>query len=75
MRTHSCEELVRLIKSVHVKNRRLIKSGKKAGKTDLEYRKKAEMLLWEELGVALGIPFEEVKEYVVEQVKKIQKES
>ena len=47
---------------------------KKAGKTDLEYRKKAEMLLYEELGVALGIPFEEVKEYIVEQVKKMQKE-
>ena len=74
LRTHSCEELVRLIKSVYVKNRRLIKNGKKAGRTDLEYRKKAEMLLYEELGVALGIPFEEVKEYIVEQVKKMQKE-
>lgn len=71
---HSCEELVRLIKSVYVKNRRLIKSGKKVGKTDLEYRKKAENLLYDELSVSLEVPFEQVKRYVENQVKNMGKE-
>ena len=74
LRMHSCEELVRLIKSVYVKNRRLIKSGKKVGKTDLEYRKKAENLLYDELSVSLEVPFEQVKRYVENQVKNMGKE-
>ena len=71
---HSYEVLVRLIKSVYVKNRRLIKSGKKVGKTDLEYRKKAENLLYDELSVSLEVPFEQVKRYVENQVKNMGKE-
>lgn len=74
LRMHSCEELVRLIKSVYVKNRRLIQNGKKVGKTDLEYRKKAETLLYDELSVSLELPFEKVKGYVEDQVKMLQKE-
>ena len=74
IRAHSCEELVRLIKSVYVKNRRLIQSGKKAGKTDLEYRKKAETLLYEELSVALDLSVEEVKSYVEKRVEKARHE-
>ena len=69
LQMHSCEELVRLIKSVYMKNRRLISNGKKVGKTDLEYRKKAEALLYDELSVALEIPFEKVKSYVEEKVR------
>ncbi len=68
LRTHSCEELVRLIKSVYAKNRRLIQKGKKVGKTDVEYRKKAEALLYDELSVSLEVPFEKVKAYVQAQV-------
>lgn len=75
LRTHSCEELVKLIKSVYVKNRRLIKNGKKVGKTDLEYRKKAEALLYDELSVSLELPYDQVKKYVESQVRNIEKEN
>ena len=43
--------------------------GKKPGKTDIQYRKRAEELLHEELAVALGIPVEQVKDYIARSVE------
>ena len=56
LESHSCEELFRLIKSVNAKGRQAAKAGKRLGKTDQEYKKRAEHLLMEELSAALDLP-------------------
>ncbi len=60
--THNCETLVRLIQTVNDKSKCAAKAGKQIGKTDQEYRKKAETLLCEELAVALALPINDTKE-------------
>lgn len=67
--SHDCEDLVRLIKTVYVKKQNLEKNGKKAGKTDTQYMKRAKSLLHEELSIALGIPVEDVEGYIASVVE------
>lgn len=60
---------MQLIKSVYSKNQALAGSGKKPGKTDQEYMKRAEGLLHGELAVALEIPVDQVEEYIRSRVE------
>ena len=59
--SHSCEELVQLIKTVYGKAR--------AGKVDQEFRRRAEGLLHQELSVALGIPAEQVPDFITRRIE------
>ena len=43
--------------------------GKKPGKTDMQYRKRAEELLYEELAVALDMPVDQVQSYITHSVE------
>jgi CarD family transcriptional regulator len=61
---HCSAELFRLIKSVNAKGRRLAAQGKRLGKTDQEYKKRAEALLGEELAVALEVPLDSAQRLV-----------
>lgn len=70
LRSHACEDLVQLIKTVHLKKRNLERNGRKAGKTDQQYMKRAQALLHEELSVALEIPVDQVEEYITNRVGK-----
>lgn len=72
LQTHECEDLIRLIKTVYRKSKKLVQSGKKPGKTDQQYRKRAEELLNEELSVALGIPFDEVPVYIEQRISALE---
>jgi len=67
--THDCEDLVQLIKTVYVKKRNLEKNGKKTGKTDQTYMKRAKQLLHEELSIALEIPVGEVEAYITKCIE------
>ncbi len=67
--THDCEDLVQLIKTVYVKKKNLERIGKKTGKTDTQYMKRAKALLHEELSIALGIPVDEVEDYITNAVE------
>jgi CarD family transcriptional regulator len=55
---HCGVELFRLIKSVNAKGRKLAAQGKRLGKTDQDYKKRAEHLLGEELAAALAVPLD-----------------
>lgn len=66
--SHECEDLVQLIKTVYAKRKQLERSGKKSGKTDTQYMKRAKLLLHEELSIALGIPVEEVEAYISQAI-------
>lgn len=59
--THDCEALVGLIQSVNAKGRCAAKAGKRLGKTDQEFKKRAETLLCEELAAALELPMDDAR--------------
>lgn len=59
--SHSCVELLRLIKSVNAKGQRAAQQGKRLGRTDQDFKKRAETMLCEELSAALGVTFEEAQ--------------
>jgi CarD family transcriptional regulator len=65
---HCGVELFRLIKSVNAKGRRLTAQGKQLGKTDQDYKKRAEHLLGEELAVALSVPLDRAQRLVNQAV-------
>lgn len=69
LRAHECEELVGMIKAIYQKHKKLEGTGRKLGKADTEYMKQAQALLHGELAVVLGIPFEEVPEYIAGRIE------
>lgn len=72
LRSHSCSEMIRLIKAAHEKQREKRSQGSKPGQVDERYMKRAEELLHGELAVALGIPRDEVGAYIANVVESIQ---
>ena len=64
----SCEDLLQLIKTLYSKTQNSISNGRKPGQVDQRFMKRAEELLHGELAVALGIPAEEVADYISSQV-------
>lgn len=67
--THQCEDLVKLIKTVYMKEKTMVENGKKLAKTEQEYGKIAKELLHKEFSIALGLPYEEVEEYITRKVE------
>lgn len=59
--SHSCEDLVQLIKTVYGKPR--------AGRVDQDFRHRAEVLLHQELAIALGLEPEEVPAFIARRVE------
>lgn len=59
---HSPLELLRLVKSVNRKGRLAIQSGKRLGKTDQDFKKRAETMLCEELSVAMELEYAQAQE-------------
>lgn len=71
--THQCEDLVKLIKTVYIKEKTMVENGKKLAKTEQEFGKLAKELLHREFSMALGIPYEEVEVYITEKVNALSK--
>ena len=72
LETHECEDLVRLIKAIYLKSQQLEENGKKPGKTDQQYRKRAEELLYEELSSVLEISLEDIPTYIEQRVSALE---
>lgn len=70
--THSCSDLLHVIKTVYVKKCSLANDGKKLGQTDENYMRKAEELLYGEFAVALNIPRENVRDYIGKRVEELE---
>ena len=68
LKTHTCEYLVRLIRSVREKNRKLEARGGHPRKIDQDYQKRAEELLYTELSTALHQPYDLVVQRVEQQI-------
>lgn len=69
LNTHCGQELFRLIKSVNAKGRRAAMQGKRLGKTDEEFKKRAEALLSEELSAALDLPYDNAQALLAQAVR------
>ncbi len=70
LKTFSPEDLVPIIKSVHERTVRREHAGRQITATDKKYFDLAENLLCDELSVSLDIPREDVRDFLVERVKK-----
>lgn len=66
---NSCRDLVRLLKTIHSRNSAARKNGRRPGKVEGRYQKRAEELLYGELSISLGIPLEEVPQYIRQVLK------
>lgn len=72
LKTFAPEDLVPIMKSVHERTVRREGAGARSRPTDKKYFDLAEGLLCDELSVSLGIPRENVKDFLVERVKQVE---
>ena len=66
--SHSCADLIELVMSIYAKKQYAESRKRRFGQVDARFMKRAETLLYGELSVALGIPFEEVQPYISSRI-------
>lgn len=66
--SHRCEALLKLIKTLRRRGQESARQGRRLGLTEMKYRKLAEELIHGEFSVALGIPMEEVPDYISQRL-------
>lgn len=69
IRANSCAELVKMIKTIHLRKQKRLQAGRKVTAVDAKYFHIAEDNLYGELAVALDIPRNEVGDYIAEAIK------
>lgn len=67
--SHDCSELVKLTKSIHLKEEAADKNNKQLGQIDVRYMSHAEDLLFGEIAAVLNIPREDVEEYIEKRIE------
>lgn len=72
IRTCSCEEWIRIIKTLYLRKKARLEAGKKVTSSDAKYMHLAEESLYGELSVVLGVPKNEMEEFIFKQVEKQQ---
>lgn len=65
------EDLIRIIKTTYLRNKERIEKNKKVAEKDKNYFELAEEYLYHELSITLEKSFEETKDYIVNQVTKL----
>ncbi|MCM1046487.1 MAG: CarD family transcriptional regulator [Candidatus Gastranaerophilales bacterium] len=68
MRSNSCEEWVRIIKTIYLRKKKRIEAGRKVTAVDAKYFRLAEDSLYGELAVALDMSREEVEGFIAGEV-------
>lgn len=68
IRSHDCKDLMELMMSLYIKRQQAEAQNRHLGMVDERYMKQAERLLHGEFSAALGIPFEEVPDYIAKRV-------
>jgi len=69
IRTCSCVEWVRIIKTLYIRKESRLAAGKKVTSNDAKYLHMAEDSLYGELSVVMGIPRDEMESYISRRVK------
>jgi len=67
----SHESLIKIIKTTYLRNKERLDNNKKLGDKDSYYFKLAEKYLYTELSLVLHISYDEAREYVIKEVKKL----
>lgn len=73
LKTHNCADLIELTMSIYNKKEFLEGQKKKIGQIDEKFMKIAEDILYGELSVVIGIPKEDVQDYISSRVNDIEK--
>lgn len=68
MKTGSCEELVRIIKTIYLRKQKRIQAGRKVTAVDAKYFHMAEESLYGELAVALDMNRDDVEAYITGEI-------
>jgi len=68
LNTGNREDIVKIIKTAYLRNKKRVAEKKKIGSRDDEYYKIAEKYLYTELAVALGMTYDECREFVLSKV-------
>lgn len=66
----SCIDLIRIIKTTYLRNKKRSDTGKKLGSVDSYYYEEAEKKLYNELSLSLRLTKEQVKEYLISSINK-----
>lgn len=66
----SYEGLIKIIKTTYLRNEDRVNNKRKISEKDDNYFNLAEKYLYSEFSVSLGIPYDEVKKYVIDRVSK-----
>lgn len=61
-------DLVKIIKTTYLRNKKRVDNGKKIGDKDNNYFQKAEKYLYNSLGISLNMSYEECKNYVIDNL-------
>ncbi len=72
---HECKDLVELTMSIYAKKKAAEREKRKFGVVDERFLREGETLLYGELSAALGIPAEEVPDYIAQRLDKRQVEA
>lgn len=70
MKCGTHEDLIKIIKTTYLRNQIRIFNNKKISEIDDEYFKRAEKYLYEEIGIVLNMNADEVRDYIIEKLKK-----
>jgi len=73
LKSGSFEDLIKIIKTTYLRNNDRILNNKKKGDKDDYYFNLAEKYLYTEFSIVLGMDFNETKEYIINEVMKIEK--
>jgi CarD family transcriptional regulator len=65
----SYRDLISIIKTTYLRNKRRIDEKKKLSEKDTNYFNLAEKYLYNELSVAMNMSFDEVKEYIISKME------
>lgn len=66
------EDLIKIIKTAYLRNEERVENNKKISEKDKEYFDKAEEYLYTEFSYALNKSYEETKDYIIKEVKKLE---
>ncbi len=66
-----CSELIKIIKTLYLRKQERMAQGKKVTAIDDKYLRIAEDNLYSEMSIALGVPREEMRDYITERIETI----
>ena len=69
LQKYDCVELLKLIKCIYFRRKKRLDEGKKVTAADDKYMHLAEDMLYQELGVVLDIPKDQVLDYIIKEIE------